>query len=193
MDQPVSEDRKRDARDWLLDAKAVVDATEDREDWWGNPELNVDGLVKMYPDFPGEPPVYVEPEPVSGEIDTSRSAGEERRVDKYEHVRRAPNTRDHGCHWPGCPKRCKPAYWGCIEHWRLLPSDIRNEIWRTYAAGQEETMTPSRDYLAAADRAQRWIRAYLEEELAAGRDPRRRSWDDTVRDTRARDRGRTRG
>ena len=78
---------------------------------------------------------------------------------KYDHVRAAKQTRGHGCHWPGCPAQVPPAMWGCKSHWFKLPQALRNRIWATYRAGQEETMTPSDDYLAAADAVQEWIRA----------------------------------
>lgn len=215
--------RRQDAREWLLDAKVVVDATEGREDWWGpsleverrDPDLDVVALATMFPDWHHAledlPPVSE----LAGEIrDRSRtdravdetiarhgpvSDNDERILkdfaadvasNKYDHVRRATQDRDHTCHWPGCKVQCKPAFWGCRQHWYALPKDIQNEIWRTYEAGQEQTMTPSDAYLRAANRAQAWIRDYLG---GATQEPRRRSWDDTVRDTRSRDRGRTRG
>lgn len=77
---------------------------------------------------------------------------------KAAYVRAAKQTRDHECHWPGCTKQVKPAMWGCAPHWFSLPVEIRNAIWRTFKAGQEKTMTPSAEYIAAAEAAQKWIR-----------------------------------
>lgn len=80
------------------------------------------------------------------------------RAKKVMHIRRARQTRDHRCHWPGCREMVPPAKWGCISHWRRLPKRIRDEIWRTYRIGQESDMRPSTDYLVIAREAQVWIR-----------------------------------
>jgi hypothetical protein len=78
-------------------------------------------------------------------------------AEKVAHVRAAKQTRDHGCHWPGCPERVPPAKWGCIRHWRKIPLYLRRKIWDAYRPGQETTMTPSREYVAAAREVRRWI------------------------------------
>jgi hypothetical protein len=49
--------------------------------------------------------------------------------------------------------------WGCKAHWFKLPKHLRDEIWRTYAPGQEITKTPSFSYRQAAMRVQKWIEA----------------------------------
>jgi len=77
--------------------------------------------------------------------------------EKVAHVKRAKQTRDHECHWPGCTTQVPPAMWGCRTHWFMLPPDIRNRIWNAYRPGQEITMTPSAEYVAAARAAQEWI------------------------------------
>jgi hypothetical protein len=64
----------------------------------------------------------------------------------------------HTCHWPGCQKEVPPSLWGCSSHWYKLPAALRAKIWRTYVAGQEITKTPSREYIAAAEEVQAWIR-----------------------------------
>lgn len=79
-------------------------------------------------------------------------------VAKVAHVRTATQTRNHDCHWPGCPVQVKPAFWGCFEHWHMLPKRIRDAIWRTYRPGQEKDGQPSRAYILAAEDAQEWIR-----------------------------------
>ena len=76
---------------------------------------------------------------------------------KADYVRAQPQSRRHGCHWPGCTKQVPPAMWGCKEHWFKLPTAIRNRIWRAYRPGQEVTMTPSTAYIAAAGEARKWI------------------------------------
>jgi len=80
--------------------------------------------------------------------------------EKVRHVRRATQTRGHGCHWPGCGAEVPPAQWGCRTHWYALPKWLRDKVWRAYRVGQEETMTPSREYLAVADEVQEWIREH---------------------------------
>lgn len=78
-------------------------------------------------------------------------------ADKVAHVKAAKQTRGHLCHWPGCDKQVPPAMWGCKAHWFSLPKRLRDRIWATYRAGQEKTMTPSADYIAAAKAVQEWI------------------------------------
>ena len=79
-------------------------------------------------------------------------------TDKVAYVKRQGQTRDHHCHWPGCPKQVPPAMWGCKTHWFKLPRALRQRIWATYVPGQEVTATPSAEYLAAATAVQQWIR-----------------------------------
>lgn len=67
----------------------------------------------------------------------------------------------HKCHWPTCNKEVPPSMWGCRSHWFTLPGHLRNEIWRTYKAGQEITKTPSAEYLDAANRVQIWCNDYI--------------------------------
>lgn len=38
-----------------------------------------------------------------------------------------------------------------------LPQRLRKKIWDAYRPGQEETMTPSREYLVVAREVQNWI------------------------------------
>lgn len=76
---------------------------------------------------------------------------------KADYVRSQPQTREHHCHWPGCTRQVPPAMWGCKAHWFRLPAQLRSRIWATYRPGQEVNMTPSADYLKAADDVQRWI------------------------------------
>lgn len=77
---------------------------------------------------------------------------------KQEYVKRQRQTREHHCHWPGCPKQVPPALWGCREHWFRLPKYLRDRIWAAYRPGQEKDMRPSREYLEAAREVQDWIR-----------------------------------
>jgi hypothetical protein len=79
---------------------------------------------------------------------------------KADHVRAAiagGDTGKHHCHWPGCGQKVPPASWGCRKHWFRLPVYLRNKIWRTYRVGQEDSKTPSREYVAVAREVQDWI------------------------------------
>lgn len=77
--------------------------------------------------------------------------------DKAAYVRSQGQTRNHGCHWPGCETQVPPAMWGCRFHWFILPKRLRDRIWATYEPGQEIDGTPSPAYLEAAMAVQRWI------------------------------------
>ncbi len=76
---------------------------------------------------------------------------------KVAHVKKGRQTRNHHCHWTGCTEQVPPAMWGCRKHWFDLPKDIRDRIWNAYVPGQEVRLSPSKEYLEAADAAQRWI------------------------------------
>lgn len=81
------------------------------------------------------------------------------RASKVAHVLRGRQTRRHHCHWPDCTEQVPPAKWGCRRHWFMLPKRLRDLIWSTYRPGQEDSQTPSRDYVAAAREVQAWIAA----------------------------------
>ena len=76
---------------------------------------------------------------------------------KVRYVKSQGQTREHVCHWPGCAVQVPPAMWGCTSHWYSLPQRLRNKIWATFRPGQEKTLTPSADYLAAAREVEAWI------------------------------------
>lgn len=80
-----------------------------------------------------------------------------RKSEKAQYVRAARMVRGHTCHWPGCKKEVKPAMCGCSPHWFKLPQSLRNKVWATYRPGQEESKTPSAEYLAVAREVQEWI------------------------------------
>lgn len=80
-------------------------------------------------------------------------------MSKADYVKSQGQTRAHTCHWPGCGKQVPPAMWGCKAHWFKLPQSLRNKIWATYRPGQEVSMTPSQDYLDAANEVDAWIRS----------------------------------
>lgn len=84
-------------------------------------------------------------------------------ADKADHVRdrlRGGKAGNHHCHWPGCGKAVPPAAWGCRQHWYKLPMKLRNKIWAAYRPGQEDSKTPSREYVEVAIEVREWIKAY---------------------------------
>lgn len=78
--------------------------------------------------------------------------------EKVKYVKSQSQTRYHLCHWPGCTKQCKPAYWGCFAHWIKLPKYLRVKLWDCYQPGQEVKGTPSREYVEVAREIQNWIK-----------------------------------
>lgn len=86
-------------------------------------------------------------------------------TDKVAYVRKrlGNNPGDHHCHWPGCKRHVPAAVWGCKPHWYALPQKLRNRIWATFRPGQEETKTPSREYVTVAREVQDWIRLEQQE------------------------------
>ena len=83
--------------------------------------------------------------------------------EKADYVRRAPQTRLHHCHWPGCPAQVPPAKLGCRRHWYRLPPSLRSKIWAAFQPGQEIDGTPSRRYLHVAREVHALIEAWVEE------------------------------
>jgi len=77
--------------------------------------------------------------------------------DKVDYVKRAGQTRNHHCHWPGCDKHVPPAMWGCPKHWYALPPDFRRRVWKLFRPGQEVNGTPSPEYVQLAREIQEWI------------------------------------
>lgn len=106
-------------------------------------------------------------------------------ADKVRHVKSARQTREHGCHWPGCKVQVPPAKWGCTAHWYMLPKPIRDKIWRAYRPGQEETLTPSREYIEATREAIAWAAEWNAANSSTEKP--RPTWEQTTRKTRERD------
>lgn len=83
------------------------------------------------------------------------------KTSKVSHVRKAKQSRDHTCHWPGCNKQVPPAMWGCKEHWYKLPKRLRDKIWETYTIGQEQGIALiTNEYVKAAREVQEWIKEH---------------------------------
>lgn len=132
---------------WLADLVAADGFTET--------VLDADTMERMLRE------AFASPPPTEGDI--ARDVARARQAhatpigEKVRHVRNASQTRDHGCHWPGCPEQVPPAQWGCRRHWYMLPKTLRDKIWNAYRPGQERTLTPSREYVVAAREVQEWI------------------------------------
>lgn len=85
-------------------------------------------------------------------------------AEKKAHVRAAKNTRDHDCHATGCEVQCKPAYFMCPKHWRMVPRRLQLLVWKHYSLGQEDgAARVTSEYLAVTDEA---IRAVAAKEFA---------------------------
>lgn len=63
----------------------------------------------------------------------------------------------HHCHARGCQREVPPKLLMCGVHWRMVPPDLQRAVWATYRPGQEIDKRPTRDYLAAAKDAIRWV------------------------------------
>jgi hypothetical protein len=81
--------------------------------------------------------------------------------EKARYVKSQGQTREHGCHWPGCAAQVPPAAWGCKKHWFMLPKELRDKVWAAYRPGQERNLTPSRRYLEVAHEVESWITSFL--------------------------------
>ncbi len=67
-------------------------------------------------------------------------------------------TPGHVCHNPACKAPCEPRYLMCSRCWYRVPKPLRDEVWRTYQAGQERGLRwPSAAWHRAADNAIRSV------------------------------------
>lgn len=55
---------------------------------------------------------------------------------------------NHTCHAYGCKTPVPPRRFMCRGHWRALPKDLQDAIWREYRPGQEVDKKPSARYMA---------------------------------------------
>lgn len=63
----------------------------------------------------------------------------------------------HTCHATDCATPVPPAMFMCRRHWFSLPKHLRDRIWATYRAGQEDDWEPSKEYLETAKEAVIWL------------------------------------
>ncbi len=59
----------------------------------------------------------------------------------------------HWCYAEGCEVEVPPRMLMCLRHWRMVPRDLQDAIWRTYRPGQEIDKCPSEEYMVAQRRA----------------------------------------
>lgn len=59
----------------------------------------------------------------------------------------------HTCHARSCVVAVPPRLLMCLTHWRMVPKPLQQRVWAEYRPGQEVDKNPSREYLAAAQRA----------------------------------------
>jgi hypothetical protein len=64
---------------------------------------------------------------------------------------------DHTCHATGCTVSVPPAMFMHRAHWFALPKYLRDAVWDAYVPGQEIRKNPTREYIAAARAAIRFI------------------------------------
>ena len=65
----------------------------------------------------------------------------------------------HTCHHPLCDVKVSPSMLACRKHWYQLPKHLRDDVWRTYVAGQEITKSPSKEYMEVIARVQKYWRS----------------------------------
>jgi len=70
-----------------------------------------------------------------------------------ELLRRPEDLKDHHCHAKGCTAKVPPERLMCFRHWRMVPQDLQNEVYRHYRRGQCYDLQVTGEYLQAAKRA----------------------------------------
>jgi hypothetical protein len=60
---------------------------------------------------------------------------------------------EHTCHAKDCGVEVPPKMLMCARHWRMVPKELQQAVWREYRPGQEITKTPSAMYLQVAKEA----------------------------------------
>lgn len=79
------------------------------------------------------------------------------------------------CSWPGCPRKVDGWRWGCGEHWRALPENLRQMV--------------TLEMQGSAQAVEAWIRATFGGEIRERWDPGK--WERLCRWVRDRDSTRT--
>ena len=63
----------------------------------------------------------------------------------------------HTCHATKCTNKVPEKMFMCKHHWFMLPSFLRDQIWRHYKEGQEERKDPTRLYCETAIECVKYI------------------------------------
>lgn len=63
----------------------------------------------------------------------------------------------HTCHIPECKVRVDPKMLMCLRHWRLVPTNLKVRVWKTYRPGQERDKAVTQEYLDASNAAIRAV------------------------------------
>lgn len=56
----------------------------------------------------------------------------------------------HHCHARRCQTPVPPRIMMCDRHWRMVPSDLQDRIYKAYRPGQERDKEPSMHYIDLA-------------------------------------------
>lgn len=56
----------------------------------------------------------------------------------------------HVCHALCCKTQVPPRMLMCLRHWRKVPKNLQQEIWKQYRPGQEIDKKPTLRYIATA-------------------------------------------
>ena len=59
----------------------------------------------------------------------------------------------HHCHAKKCKVPVKPELLMCYKHWKMVPKEIQNRVWKYYRLGQCDDKKPSKEWLDAANDA----------------------------------------
>ena len=87
-------------------------------------------------------------------IERARKHGLKLRVIDISGEKASPSTSssalEHHCHIPGCSKVIEPKFLMCPGHWKQVPKDLQNEVYRHYRPGQEIDKQPSQGWILAS-------------------------------------------
>lgn len=63
----------------------------------------------------------------------------------------------HTCHAIGCTVPVAPRLFMCRRHWYMVPSELRQRLWRVYVSGQEVRKDPTPAYIQVARECQQAV------------------------------------
>jgi len=64
----------------------------------------------------------------------------------------------HVCHAMGCGTEIEPKLFMCLNHWRMVPKQLQQSVWKHYRPGQEDDKNPTKEYLNVTDSVQWFVR-----------------------------------